>query len=349
MSILDYKITREQFLEEKFNESKSWASLKTNKFQLAKWDKFLVSINQDEKPLLKELKEKMNEPDTYLFINRYVQYLINQDLRRASITLAVTVLRSWLASNGIMLHPEYIKRFVKYPKDIKEMKKPLTPGIIESLIKTAPIGMKRILLTLLSSGMRIGELTQVRVMDVDKTKNPVEVRLRAETTKGREERIAYISNEAYELIKPVLETREPEDYIFIKSYSPYSTPANIEERFGDLRRRCDLLETYQGGKRFHVNIHSFRAYFHTQATKILSGDIAHALLGHHKYLDQYFRLSDEDKSEMYHKLEPYLTVNNEARLNTILNDKDQQLKEMDDMKKDLEKQKAKIKRLEDST
>lgn len=37
-------------------------------------------------------------------------------------------------------------------------------------------------------------------------------------------------------------------------------------------------------------------------------DFAEAIMGHQFYLDTYYQLSDEKKSEMYLEAEPYLTI-----------------------------------------
>jgi len=225
---------------------------------------------------------------------------------------------------------------------------PLTSEIITRLIEESPKQYKPLLLVLLSSGMRVSEALQIRVKDIDVTTNPISINLRAETTKAREQRTAYISDEAWHLLKPIVKRKTDDQTVFQKAYNNPSSLISAETKFWRLREKCGFTLKYENTNRYHVNIHAFRSYFHTQATKILGGDIAHALIGHHAYLDQYFRLDEKEKSEMYHKLEPYLTVDNTQRTRAIIEDKDRQLEEMDLMKIEMAKMQAQMKRMQDN-
>lgn len=344
MSILDFSVSRDEWLEGITSKSNSHNSWNAHNHGIKKWDQFLETLGQNDKDVLAELKGKSTDPDAYVFLNKFIQYLIKQGLQRATIVLTFSVVRSWISANGIMLHNEYVKRFVKMPKGNKELRQPLTPEIIRGLVENSTRTVRPILLVLLSSGMRISECLQLRIKDVNPTTNPVEIRLRAETTKTREERMAYISDEAWRYLRPNLEGKGPDDFVFVRNHTSTSL-ISFEIRFARLRKKMGFDAKYQGGRNYYVNVHAFRAYFHTQATRILGGDTAHALLGHRAYLDQYFRLTPEEKTEMYRKLEPYITVSNEARQRIIIGEKDRQLSEMETMKAELEKQKGEIRRL----
>jgi integrase len=346
MSILTFEITREEWLENVYRKSKSMSSKKAYDNSIKKWDDYLESIKKTDADVLTELKAKNNDPESYLFLNNFIQYLSKQNLTRKSIDLIFVALKSWCAANGVMLFNEYVKRFVQMPKANKETKQPLTPEIIKQLITNSPNQIKVVLLTLLSSGMRIGECLQIKVKDVNVGTNPIQIRLRASTTKTREERIAYISKEAWEMVRPLLNGKDPDDLVFVKNFT-HTTIISFETRFSRVRRNLGLIEKYEGERNYHVNIHAFRANFETWATKVLNGDIAHALIGHRGYLDVYLRLTPQEKADMYHKLEPYVTVSDESRLRTIVADKDTQLKELSKMQQEIMELKAFKKRQED--
>jgi len=57
-----------------------------------------------------------------------------------------------------------------------------------------------------------------------------------------------------------------------------------------------------------VNIHGFRAYFHTKASQKHGSDYANALDGHGAYLKQYYRETDEERAKKYKELEPSLFI-----------------------------------------
>ena len=345
MSILDFKATREEWLERV--SAGSVNSMEAYKFGIKKWDEFLDSIHHTDEATLAELKENQNTPEAYLFLNRYVTFLIKQRFSRTGINLKFTALRSWCAANGIMLHSEYIKQFVKFPKQLRELKPPLTPEIIRDIILNSPKTVKIVLLVLLSSGMRISEVLQLEVRDIKQDTTPIEIKVRAGITKTREERTAYISKECWELLRPMLADKEPSDLIFLQNKFTFIIFNEFENRFGEVRKRLGYVEKYEDGRRYHVNIHAFRANFMTQATKVLDGDTAHALLGHRKYLDVYFRLSQKEKAELYHTLEPYLTVSDEARQRGIIDEKDKQIQELQKMKLRIEKLEAEKRRKKD--
>ena len=345
MSILDFKATREEWLTEIYNKSKSDPSKHAYSEGIKKWDEFLSTISKTDEEVLLELKQNNNNPDSYLFLNKFIQYMIKRGNQRGSIDVAFTALRSWCAINGVMLFNEYVKRFVKLPKKNKETKVPLNRDMIKGLIVNAPNNVRVVLLVLLSSGMRVGECLQLRVKDIDTTKIPIEIKLRAETTKTREERKAYISQEAWAMVEPLLLNKDKEDYVFVKSFGVNSV-RSIEVLFGRLRKNLGYTEKYDNGRNYQVNIHAFRANFITTATKILDGDTAHALAGHHKYMDVYFRMSPESRAEQYSKLEPYLTLSDEMRQKGIIQEKEKTIQELKKRDEKLAKLEAKIKRLE---
>jgi integrase len=343
MSILEFKTTRKEWLKQSYAKAHNTGKLRES--TIKHWDKFLASINHNDEAVLMELRKNFNNPDAYVFLNRYVQYLIEKKLRRASIVSSFSTLRSWCSANGIMLHNEFVKQFVKFPKDVKEIRHPLTPEIIQRLIDNSPTIVKSVLLCLLSSGMRVSECLALKVEDINQDVNPIELRLRAQNTKTKEERIAYISSEAWMNVNNLIKNKGPDDYVFYDDKTRYPLES-FEIRFARVRVKAELIQKYDSGL-YKVNIHAFRAYFHTQATKTLGGDTAHALLGHHAYLDQYFRLSNDEKSEMYHKLEPFLTVDNTQRQKAIIEDKDKQLKEVEILKEEMKKMQAQIQRAND--
>lgn len=343
MSILEFKTTRAEWLKQSYGKAYNTGKLREHLIQ--NWDKFLATINHNDEAVLLELRKSFNNPDAYVFLNRYIQYLIEKKLRRASVVANFSTLRSWCGANGIMLHNEFVKQFIKLPKDIKEMRHPLTPDMIQRLIDHSPKTVKTILLCLLSSGMRVSECLALKVVDINQSVTPIELRLRAQNTKTREERIAYISSEAWLNVSKLIKNKAPDDYVFYDDKTRYPLES-FEIRFARVRVKAELIQKYDSGL-YKVNIHAFRAYFHTQATKILGGDTAHALLGHHAYLDQYFRLSQDEKSEMYHKLEPFLTVDNTQRQRAIIEDKNKQLNEMELMKIEMKKMQAQMKRVND--
>ena len=82
-----------------------------------------------------------------------------------------------------------------------------------------------------SGGMRIAETIQIRLADVDFTKTPTTINIRAETTKTRESRIVCISSEATNILQDYLEKYQfSSGYIFLKTH---------EQKISELKSRLD--------------------------------------------------------------------------------------------------------------
>lgn len=72
-----------------------------------------------------------------------------------------------------------------------------------------------------------------------------------------------------------------------------------------------------------IHFHAFREFFYTAVSNISGSNFAHALMGHHEYLDTYYALTEKEQINLYKKSEPYLTVSDytkiEKSLKTIQN------------------------------
>ena len=166
--------------------------------------------------------------------------------------------------------------------------------------------MKMVILWLSSSGMRTSEFLQLKKEDVKLNLDPVEIHIRAETTKTRTDRVTFISQQAKENM-----TKD-----IFKSYKEISDLLNLEQQFNNLRKACKLTGKYRTSNVHHITLHTFRSYFRTLAG-MLNSDFAEDVLGHEGgskssggggYLKQYVRQSMESKREFYKQLEPKLTI-----------------------------------------
>jgi len=63
-----------------------------------------------------------------------------------------------------------------------------------------------------------------------------------------------------------------------------------------------------------IHFHAFREYFYSVMSNVSGSNFAHALMGHHDYLDTYYVLSDKQKIQLYKKAEPYLTVSDYSKI-----------------------------------
>ena len=340
MSILTQVASREEFIQSVFKKSNSYNSrdMAVNAFK--KWDKFLNGQNESE--LIQDLKNMKDSPEMYTFLNRFVQFMVTEGMSKNTTVNYFNKIKGWLRFNAIRVHNDDVKQFVTFPKQNKEMKRPLTMEQIREVLKhITSHKMRALVFTLASSGMRLNEALQLRYQDI----HGGVVRLRAHTTKTRVEREARISKEAIEAIQIFRNGKQDHEFIFVSEWTPYCDSL-FETLFRNARRKAGYNEKYDNGKMYVVNLHAFRAFFNTTATRILGDGMAHALIGHGAYLGQYTRLTDQEKTELYEKLEPHVTISNEVRLKAKNSKLEEKLAEQDQMKLEVQKMQDEIKRLQ---
>ena len=73
------------------------------------------------------------------------------------------------------------------------------------ILNTASPLRRALYSVLISSGMRLGEALSLTKQDIHFNENPVRVTIRAETTKTKEGRETYISSEAFDKLKTIIE------------------------------------------------------------------------------------------------------------------------------------------------
>ncbi len=182
----------------------------------------------------------------------------------------------------------------------------------------AHAGTKEMAMFLISSstGMRVEELTLLKIEDIDLDADPVMISIRGETTKSGNPRVTFISNEAKEALQKWLKVRD--DYIAHvrgktkglhnkkKEYSseifPFTT-GTARDWWNLLLKKAnyDQRDPQTGHRLMHL--HTLRAYFRTN---LVAGgvalDITEALMGHEGYLTKvYRRFSPRQLGEFYKK------------------------------------------------
>ena len=257
-------------------------------------DKFVQFLNEDHKEI------ELNE-------GRGLRYFRKKTSK--TIRTYFSFVKSYLRiCYGIRISSEDIKDYVTFPKIRKEQRRAISIGTLKRIFNESSPERRALYYTLISSGMRIGECLALRKQNFHLEENPVKITLEAEITKTKEGRETFISREAFEKLEPLFEGKKDMDRIFT-TLDDIDTAVNYEEMyFQRLRKRLNLLEKYPNSTRFVVNLHSFRAYFHTKASQKHGSDYANALDGHGAYLKQYYRETPEERARRYKELEPSLFI-----------------------------------------
>jgi len=233
--------------------------------------------------------------------------------------------------------------FFSFPKQLKEEPFPLQLDAIRKILEFA--GKKKALyLTLLSSGIRIGEAIQLRKKDFDFSKKCVQIHLPAKITKTKTARTTFISREAASFLSIKIRNLAENDLVFGSNEKVHTARVNEVVNFERVLQKAGHDQKYDGTNRRKITLHSFRAYFFTKAVRAHDENYAHKLTGHGGYLPQYDRLTDEEKLELYITLEPELLIYDQSKKNAEIeklqkekSELEKREKEVDNLKENMDK------------
>lgn len=309
----------ETYLERKYRLSRSYATREGYRVVLHRFVDFTqIHYNIDFTQLLTRIRESKKDPIEVL--DEYYSFLAGgkKPLSSNSIRLYLTVAKDFLNFLGCKIYIEDIKQRFRLPKARHVYEEGLTKETINRLVRFANPKLATTILMVCSSGMRISELLQLRLEDIDFSKNPVTVRIRAETTKTRETRITCISSEATNALRDYLKRLAiSSGYLFLKNniedeeiYNKHVvvTRQSFERMLRHVRNNIPDLNKKNENGRNSIHFHAFRAWFKTQVTDAHQSDFAEALMGHKSLKLVYYRQNEKARSEIYLGIEHALTI-----------------------------------------
>lgn len=203
--------------------------------------------------------------DMFLFIKKSAEDITIGDLNRFKIYLST---KKKYSKNSLYLAVKAIKAYFKYkgldtaatltaPKRPRQMPKYLTEEEVKKLLEAARNNPRdfAILSLLVYSGLRVSELCNLRLEDIDFAERVVYVR----SGKGDKDRIVVISPAAVNALEEYLSTRTDDmEYLFASRKSPQITRVQV---FRIVRKYARLA-----GIKKNVTPHVLR---HTLATTML--------------------------------------------------------------------------------
>lgn len=336
------------FLEKKFRYSKSHATKQTYRMSLNKFQEFVrTKHNFDFNQLFRQFDERSLDPisildEFYTFLSSYKLKNGNIGYRNSTITTIFVTAKEFLNSHNLHIYNEDLKQRIRLPKKEQTFEVGLTKEILVRLLHNSSYLMQTAILMCISSGMRVGELVQLRISDIDFTTNPTTIRLRKETTKTRETRFTCISSEATKSLKDYLikkfnwyEGIKEDRYIFMRNenYSDsqqyYRAVKSAECTLGQalwltVKSVPDLAMKNENG-RYNIHFHAFRAWFKTQVTNAHQSDFAEAMMGHKSLKLVYYRQNAKDRQKTYLEVEPALTISDFTRVENTIEDLQKQV------------------------
>ena len=269
-----------------YNSEKTREAAKTSYTALLK---YLDRTEQEEKHWVDEMK--LSDDAKYHKLSEMVNDVSNL-VEPASIKQYYNFWKAYLRFvHGIKIYNEDAKYFVKPPKNIKRIREPLTREIIKELCKDSDEIRRAEYLVLSSSGMRMSEFLNTDRDNFDLDNGIVEVA--GKLTKTKVQRTTFISKEAITAIE-----KTGEEFWRERTYHQEAV------YFWRLRERLGLTDRYDESIVHKITLHSFRSFTRTNAGK-LNHDFGEQLIGHK---GSYVRLTDEEMSEYYRKLEPKIKI-----------------------------------------
>ena len=250
--------------------------------------------------------------------------------------------------------------------------------IIKILNGCSDLRLKTYVMLLASTGLRATEALSIRLKDLDTTdsnnnSSPTKLIIRGQYTKTKVDRYVFLTREVVEQLKIWLDFKYRKRRICHidketgKSISEYRTPEKKQNELIFSINRTDnpkpeilynnlaaifaktLDRIGMGNKedeneiRRKITLHSFRRYVKTTISDLGYADYSEWFIGHSG--STYWRKKDNEKAEIFKKIEPYLTFLNIQQLNRQgadletkieeLQDINQVLREKDKMKEDV--------------
>jgi len=321
----------QNFLDSVYVRSHSDETVKTYGHCIKKFKQFLTSKYEiDLNQLVSKIKEE--KLDVYKIFSEFVVFQDKSGLMPRSIHLSLNAAKSFLRHCGIKIYSEDFKHSVRMPKKYNVQETPITKEVIVRLLRNVSPKLQAVILVAVSTGMRVGELVQFRISDIDFESMPVKIRLRAEITKTRTAREVFLTHECVIALKDYLKryhrwdeksSMKPKRPVFgrtsmsknpvkndssLKLAPCFATKSLLQKSLeSSIKKIPEFDARMENGKRV-IHFHAFRKFFRTTVGNASGRDFAEALIGHQFYMNTYYQLNDEKKREMYLEVEPYLTI-----------------------------------------
>ena len=292
------------------------------------YEKFKAKTVDD---LIPELK-KGNEHQLFDFLQGWINWETIADPKNR-----FSHINSYLYYFGIKLDSQDVKHNLKFPKKRRREQYAVSRQEIIDIITPTPHAKKALYLALVTSGMRIGEAVRIKRKDIE-IGDRIKITIPAEISKNGISRITWMSSEAGRFNINRIRKLDDEDLVWgsSKTKSFEHDVIKHDSIFRNYTDNAKLGMRYPSGTR-KITIHSLRSYFITKGNKIEFG-FGHALAGHDYYMKNYDRYTQDELYKMYLELEPELAIFDLTKKEM---EQQQQAKEIDSLKEEIEKLKQK--------
>lgn len=246
----------------------------------------------------------------YNFIKGYLMKLYDKKLSRNSVARKLSSLRSFYK---YLFNNEFIKtnpfKYVSTPKKERKLPKYLGVEELEDIFNTPdiklPLGQRNkvILEVLYATGLRVSELVNIKISDIDFYRKEIKV-----MGKGSKERIVHFGDYALDAIKLFVEDGRQKlllkhnkacDYLIINEKGNKITTRGVEKIINDIVKKASIKKHVSP----HMLRHSFATHLLNEGCDILT---VKELLGHESLetTQVYTHVSNERLRSVYLKCHP---------------------------------------------
>jgi len=289
---------------------KDYKTKKAYDIRINTWEKFVVDKVGKSDYIPKDLDETVEI--LQLFINWFsIEAWNNQSKKKGHSPNGVrnyaSSIRKYLYYRGSPITKDDFDEHIELPAKIEKELHGLSLEEIHRILNSLSYDDKVLFMVQLSSGMRIGEMVQLRRKHFILDRERIIVKIPAKIAKFKRARTTFISKEAGLLLRVILKRLEDENLVF-GTTEVLKTAENNKGAI--LRSHLDnvgLGQRYEDTGNYQINTHSFRAYFITKVSRH-DENLAKLFAGEKGYLLQYDRLTDEEKLENYIEFEKDLLI-----------------------------------------
>jgi integrase len=303
-----------EFVEKKFRRSKS---LHTKRYYEAGIRRFRQYAEG------KGITE-VDDESVYEVLDGFVSWLDSQGIMPKTLAGYVHAAKKFLLFLDVRIDAQRFREKVEQPRILKIEDEPLSMETVRKVISLGRPNRKMLalILSLLSSGMRLGEALKLKVSDLDLDASPARATVRAENTKTGRQRIVFMTDEARDAVKRILldwdpapramgakeVPAHPDRYVFRFAGDIWLREKIAIQTFRRVCKRAGCDRRIEGHRTHVVHFHLLRKYFMTRGSDVIGEHATHALMGHSFYMDTYYKKSVEERAADYRKLVPHLTA-----------------------------------------
>ena len=248
-----------------------------------------------------------SEPDEEELYDHLQNWINTLNKNPRTIQTYFSQIKKYLHYRGIKMNPLDIRQCLNFPTKYEEDLHPLGIDEIQQILTECDKKRRAMYLTQLSSGMRIGEIVQLRRKDIRMNMGRMTIKIPSWMTKRRRGRTTFVSVEAAKLLLPLIMDLDDDDLVFGTAQNVSASRMAEIMYLHRLLEKNKLNQKYETNSRNQITTHSFRAFFITRVSRH-DANLAKYFAGQKGYLMQYDRLTDEEKLESYMKFETSLLI-----------------------------------------